>query len=201
MPKKNFVEDILKKENIKSDNLILFHPWSSGYKGHFKEWGTENFAMLARLLAEDGYVIGITGTKDNQPRAENIISACPENVISFCGKFTLGQTAYLIKKSRLLVTVNTGIMHIGAALNHPMVALHGPAGVLRWGPVGSSNAYNIQSDFPCAPCLNLGYEYKCKSGGCMDAIKVEMVYRKVREILKIQKKGPKFRDLSLLMVE
>lgn len=180
---KAFVEDWLKNENIKSDNLILFHPWSSGYKGYFKEWGAGNFARLAGLLAKDGYTIGITGTKDNQLAAENIVNACPDNVISFCGKFTLGQTAYLIKKSRLLITVNTGIMHLGAALNHPMLALHGPAGVLRWGPVGSSNAYNIESDFTCAPCLNLGFEYKCRDGGCMDAIKVEMVVRKVEDIL------------------
>ena len=75
-------------------------------------------------------------------------------------------------------------MHLGAALNHPMIALHGPAGVIRWGPVGSSNAHNIESNFACAPCLNLGSEYKCRNGGCMDAIKVEAVLRKAHEVLK-----------------
>ncbi|MBI3399618.1 MAG: glycosyltransferase family 9 protein [Deltaproteobacteria bacterium] len=180
---KIFVEDLFKRENFLFDNLILLHPWSSGYKGHLKEWGAENFARLAGLLAKDGYIIGITGTKDNQLAAGNIVNACPDNVISFCGRFTLGQTAYLIKKSRLLITVNTGIMHLGAALNHPMIALHGPAGVVRWGPVGSSNACNIESDFACAPCLNLGFEYPCKHGGCMDAIKVETVLQKAHEIL------------------
>jgi len=180
---KAFVEDVLKKERLGFDNLILFHPWSSGYKGHLKEWGIENFVKLAGLLAKDGYIIGITGTKDNQLAAENIVKTSPENVLSFCGKFTLGQTAYLIKKSRLLITVNTGIMHLGAALNHPMVALHGPAGILRWGPVGSPNVFNVESDFDCAPCLNLGFEYKCKNGGCMDVIKVEAVLQKVSEVL------------------
>ena len=180
---KAFVEDLFKRKGFLFDNLILFHPWSSGYKGHLKEWDIENFAELAKLLAKDGYFIGITGTKENQAASENIIRACPENAISFCGKFTLGQTAYLIKKSRLLITVNTGIMHLGAALNHPMIALHGPAGVLRWGSVGSANACNIESDFACAPCLNLGFEYKCINGGCMDAIKVEAVAEKACEIL------------------
>ncbi|MBI5048548.1 MAG: glycosyltransferase family 9 protein [Deltaproteobacteria bacterium] len=187
---KTFVEDWFKNENIKSDNLILFHPWSSGYKGHLKEWGAENFARLAGLLAKDGYIIGITGTKYNQLAAENIVKTSPENVISFCGKFTLGQTAYLITKSRLLITVNTGIMHLGAALNHPMIALHGPAGVVRWGPVGSSNVCNIQSELPCAPCLNLGFDYKCKQGGCMDEIKVKAVLKKVHEILKYKEGLP-----------
>lgn len=181
---KALVEDVLKKEKLESDNLILFHPWSSGYKGHLKEWGAENFIKLANLLVKDGYVIGITGTKDNQAAAEYIVNACPENVVSFCGRFTLGQTAYLIKKSRLFITVNTGIMHLGAALDHPMIAIHGPAGIRRWGPLGSSKACNIESNFPCAPCLNLGFDYKCKNGGCMDAIKVEVVLKKVHETLK-----------------
>ena len=185
---KAFVEDLLEKEGI--GNLILFHPWSSGYKGHLKEWGAENFIRLAGLLAKDGYTIGITGTKNNQAAAEYIINACSGNIISFCGRFTLGQTAYLITKSRLLITVNTGIMHLGAALNHPMIALHGPAGVRRWGPVGSSNAHNIESDFACAPCLNLGSEYKCRNGGCMDAIKVEAVLQKAHEVLKYKEVLP-----------
>lgn len=187
---KAFVEDLLEKEGI--GNLILFHPWSSGYKGYLKEWGAENFIRLAGLLAKDGYTIGITGTKNNQAAAEYIVNACSGNVISFCGRFTLGQTACLITKSRVLITVNTGIMHLGgAALNHPMIALHGPAGVIRWGPVGSSfNAHNIESDFACAPCLNLGSEYKCRDGGCMDAIKVEAVLKKVHEILKYKEGLP-----------
>lgn len=180
---KLFVDDLLKMEGIPYDNLILFHPWSSGYKGHLKEWGINNFVRLAKLLTEEGYLIGITGTRDNQPASENILKDCPEHVISFCGRFTLGQTASLIQKSLLLITVNTGIMHLGAMLKSPMIALHGPAGVLRWGPVGSSNAYTMESDFDCAPCLNLGFEYKCKDGGCMDAIKVEAVADKACEIL------------------
>ena len=180
---KAFVEDLLEKERFGSDNLILFHPWSSGYRGHLKQWKIENFIDLAKILIEKGYWIGITGTQNNDVEAQDIVKVCPDKVVSFCGRLSLGETAYLIKKSRLLITVNTGIMHLGAALNHPMIVLHGPAGVLRWGPVGSSNVINIESDFDCAPCLNLGFEYKCKNGGCMDAIKVETVAQKVHEVV------------------
>ena len=185
---KAFVEDVLErlpreKERFDCDNLILFHPWSSGYRGHLKQLKIENFIDLAKILIEKGYWIGITGTQNNDVEAQDIVKVCPDKVVSFCGRLSLGETAYLIKKSRLLITVNTGIMHLGAALNHPMIVLHGPAGVLRWGPVGSSNVINIESDFDCAPCLNLGFEYKCKNGGCMDAIKVETVAQKVHEVV------------------
>jgi len=146
--------------------------------------GNKNIINLAKTLISEGYSIGITGTMDNESEAMDIVRACGKNVVSFCGRLSLGQTAFLIKKSHLLITVNTGIMHLGAALNHPMIALHGPAGFLRWGPVASSNIYNIQSNFYCAPCLNLGFEYKCKNGGCMDEISVEKVIRGINNILK-----------------
>jgi heptosyltransferase I len=180
-----FVENLLKEYGISENNLILFNPWSSGYRGYLKEWGTNNFINLAKLLISEGYNIGIVGTVDNESKGMDIVRNCGNNVVSFCGKLSLGQTAYLIKKSRLLITVNTGIMHLGAALNHPIIALHGPAGVLRWGPVSSSsNIYNIQSDIRCAPCLNLGFEYKCKNGGCMDLINIETVIKGINGILK-----------------
>ncbi len=180
-----FVEDILKEEGLLEKDLILFNPWSSGYRGNLKEWGIKNIINLAKILISEGYSIGITGTTDNESQSMDIIRACGKNVVSFCGKLSLGQTAFLIKKSHLLITVNTGIMHLGAALNHPMIALHGPAGVLRWGPVSpSNNIYNIQSDLDCAPCLNLGFEYKCRKGSCMDAICLETVIQKINDILK-----------------
>lgn len=183
-----YVEDLLKKEGFLDNDFILFHPRSAGYKGYLKEWGTKNFINLAKLLIRGGYYIGITGTKDDELVAKEIVSASPENVRSFCGKLTIGQVAYLIRKSRLLVTVNTGIMHLGAALGHPMIVLNGPAGILRWGPIGSSKVCNIESAFPCAPCLDLGFEYKCRDGGCMDAIRVETVAQKVYEFLKDETK-------------
>jgi heptosyltransferase I len=177
------VEDLLKRELSLCDNFILFHPWASGYRWYLREWGIENFISLAELLLREGYCIGITGSESDEPKARKIVKAFLGNVFSFCGKFTLGQTAYLIKKSRLLITVNTGIMHLCAALNHPMIALHGPTNVLRWGPIGLSRGCNIVSNFDCAPCLNLGFEYRCNNGRCMNDISVGVVSQKALEIL------------------
>lgn len=177
------VEDALKRLGIERGRLILFHPWSSGYKGSFKEWGNESFGALARYLTEKGYVIGITGTKNDAARADEIVRLGGENVFSFCGKFTLGQTAWLIKNSRLIVAVNTGIMHLASVAGCRMVVLDGPAGELRWGPIGRGKARILKSDYPCSPCLNLGFEYKCKAGGCMQAIKVEQVFSAIIQSL------------------
>lgn len=179
----SFVDEFLRKNRIDSKNLIIFHPWSSGYKGRFKEWDLERFAQLARSLVEKGYTVGVTGVRGDAERAFALEKAYPGRVISFCGSFNLGQSACLIKKSRVLVTVNTGIMHLGAALDHPMVLLNGPAGNLRWGPRGTDKAFTIEAKKDCAPCLDLGFEYRCNDGECMNTITVEEVLAKVEEAL------------------
>lgn len=183
-PEKAFVQRLIMGLKIEPSRLILFHPWSSGFRGHLKEWRLERFVELAGLLIREGFIIGVTGAKENSQRSEEIVRSCPAGkAFSFSGRLTLGQTAALIERSRLLITVNTGIMHLGAALDSPMITLNGPAGALRWGPVWTGKAVNLQSGFDCAPCLNLGFEYRCKEGGCMDDIRPGDVFGKAIGIL------------------
>ena len=88
----------------------------------------------------------------------------------------LRATASLLAHASLMVSVNTGIMHLAAAMNVPLVALHGPTSARRWGPLGP-RAVALES--PCEGCgyLDLGFEYKRQPRHCMDAIS----YRTVRE--------------------
>ena len=127
----------------------------------------------------------MTGSDGEEERALELVRKCPR-AVSFAGAFTLGETAALIRKSLLLITVNTGIMHLGAMLSRPMITINGPAGSLRWGPVGDPLALNIESDMECAPCLNLGFEYRCSNGECMDGIKVEKVFEKAMGLLALK---------------
>ena len=184
-----FVDGFLKKKGIPPERLVLFHPWSSGFKGRFKEWGGPNFSALARLLIREGYLIGITGTKENSEGAAEITGTDPERVFSFCGELTLGQVASLLRKTPLLVSVNTGIMHLGAVMGATVISLNGPAGALRWGPRGPGRTFEFESSRECAPCLNLGFEYGCRDGGCMDDIRVEDVFKKAVEMMSVERRG------------
>jgi ADP-heptose:LPS heptosyltransferase len=56
-----------------------------------------------------------------------------------------------------------------------MISLNGPTSIKRWGPLPLNNGYALTGSLSCVPCLSLGYEYKCKSGGCMDTISVDEV--------------------------
>ncbi|MBI5902729.1 MAG: glycosyltransferase family 9 protein [Deltaproteobacteria bacterium] len=193
---KEQVEKALKELGIKEEKLVLIHPWSSGYKGWLKEWGAGNFSALALLLSRDGYTVGITGVKGEAHMSEEIVAGSSGAAVSFCGRFNLGSTAWLIKKSRLLISVNTGIMHLGSIMCTPLIVLDGPAGALRWGPAGAGKSCIIKGDFPCSPCLSLGFEYKCKDGGCMASISIDSVYGKAKEMLGEFSSGSKTKVVS-----
>jgi heptosyltransferase I len=74
----------------------------------------------------------------------------------------------------MVVSVDTGIMHLAAALGVPVIGLHGPTSSKRWGPIGR-NADAIDSPDPGAGYLYLGFEVPAVPPPCMEAISYETV--------------------------
>ncbi len=165
---------------------VVFHPFPGGHKKQLKEWAVENWIETGRLLIGKGCHIFISGDKndaDTAARIQHELNRDGKHCTVLCGHFSLEEVAAILYKSTLLITVNTGIMHIGAALNVNLIALHGPTSPLRWGPV-SSKAVVLKPGVECAPCISLGYEYGCAEGGCMNTIAVEDVILQAERILK-----------------
>ena len=73
-----------------------------------------------------------------------------------------------------MVSVNTGVMHLGAAVGTWTIALNGPTSSARWGPIGPRTV-NIDSELPGCGFLNLGFEYDGQRIDCMEGITVERV--------------------------
>lgn len=99
-------------------------------------------------------------------------------VYSLVGKLSLKELANLIKNSQVVVSVDTGPMHIASALRKPTVALFGPTSPERTGPWGGT-AKIIRSSSFCSPCFNK----KCKDVNCMKEIKPEEVKKALYELL------------------
>src|SRR4030067_2955272 len=92
------------------------------------------------------------------------------------GKPPLRDTAIVLKSPVLLVTVNTGIMHVGAALGVPLVALHGPTSSKRWGAYMKNGCQiAIESPIPGCGYLNLGFEYPANPPRPLEGIPSESV--------------------------
>jgi ADP-heptose:LPS heptosyltransferase len=172
-----------KKNNLENETVICLHP-SVGNSGTFREWGDDNYVMLALRILEDFPKVKflITGGKEDALRCENIAGKLNGSAISIAGKFKdLG----IIKKSGIIVCVNTGIMHLSACLGVKTIALHGPNNPTLWGPYDKISVV-VQSDIYCSPCLYMGHEFGCNEPVCMKRIKVDDVYAKMYNLLKHQ---------------
>ncbi len=164
---------------------VVFHPFPGGYKKHLKEWPIENWIRVGRELIHRGCRIYITGDQDDAEAAEAIkrgLDRDGEYCSVLCGRYPLAETAAILSRASLLITVNTGVMHIGAAVSARLIALHGPTSPERWGPV-SDDAVVVRSSLACSPCISLGSEYRCDRGGCMETIAVEEVLRQAEMLL------------------
>ncbi|MDF9406796.1 glycosyltransferase family 9 protein [Pelotomaculum isophthalicicum JI] len=164
---------------------VVMHPFPGGSKSYLKEWPLENWVEIGMQLIKEGCKIFISGGKEDIGRAEYIAREIEKGggeCSVLAGKLSLNEVAGILKKSSLLITVNTGIMHMGAVVGIDLVALHGPTSPLRWGPV-SDKAVVIKPKIECSPCISLGFEYGCEDGGCMETITVEEVLLAAKGIL------------------
>ena len=120
---------------ITSARYVVFHLWPGGYLSHLREWPVASWHKLARQAADEGFSIVLTGLKTDQSCNQRIVEqlAPAVQVRNVAGQFDLAETARLLKHAAAVVSVNTGIMHLSAAIGTPTVGLSGPTSVTRWG--------------------------------------------------------------------
>jgi heptosyltransferase-1 len=167
----------LKAENSK---LVFLQP---GARWENKRWPAEHFAALVRALEKNfpSARFAVLGSGDDAPLGDKISAAAPDKVINLCGKTSLPEMVELLRLGDLLVTNDTGPMHVAAALGRPVIALFGPTEARRTGPYGQlENVLRIP--LPCAPCMSDTCRY-AKPQECLRALPPELVFQKVRTIL------------------
>jgi lipopolysaccharide heptosyltransferase II len=119
-----------------------------------KRWPAAHFADVARRFAarHADFRIAILGGQEDRPLGEVIARAAPERCLDLTGKISLPEMVEWIRLGELMVTNDTGPMHVAAALGKPVVALFGPTEPCRTGPYGQLG-HVLQLDLPCVPCL------------------------------------------------
>ena len=180
----NLPSIVFKDPKQKSGNWAVIHMKPSGVLSYLKEWDKNNWIAAIKYLTSKGYDIYFSGGPNESGAIADMMRDCGEgNFFDASGK-SFAEMALLIRDSTLMISVNTGIMHLAAATDCNLIALHGPVNSKRWGPV-SKNAIVIDSPFHSAPCLNLGFEYNCtdRTGECMKAITLQMVIDAIDTII------------------
>jgi len=147
-----------------------------------KQWGKDNFRDTIKLLVQRGYGIVLVGGKDDTLLAEEIAGSLP-SVVNVCGKLSLDETAAMIKETFLLVSGDSGIMHIASALGIRVLALFGPSNSTKWAPWLERSAI-ISHQISCSPCSRFGYTPMCKYDlTCMKRITVNEVVEQALSLL------------------
>jgi lipopolysaccharide heptosyltransferase I len=148
-----------------------------GARWDTKIWPAGNFGRLASLLPLRSLVIGSKGDMDI---AEKVVQTSQGKAISLAGKTNLRELIGIMRHARIVISNDSGPMHIAAGFKVPVVAIFGPTSPVRTGPYGKGHIV-IKSDLKCAPC----FKKHCGDLKCMQGITVDDVYEEIIDFKKV----------------
>jgi heptosyltransferase-2 len=173
-------KEILGKHGLSGSNGIVGINPSATF-GPAKQWHPERFARLADKIREfSGLSILIFGGPEDRQLGREIAQMMNYAPLDLSGKTDLEEAMALIEQCCLFVTNDSGLMHVAAALNVPLVAVFGSTNSTTTGPLGSKSRV-VKTSEACSPCL----KPECPEGHlkCMDQIDIDMVFDVVKEML------------------
>ena len=170
----DYVDRFLKEKGINdSKKMVVVNPWA---RWRTKCWPIKNYISLIKRLKEEGFLPIIISSNEFKTITDDLMEGFSDPPIAFVGQ-PLKRLTELIKRSSLMVTNDSGPMHIAVAVNTPVIALFGPTDPLLTGPYGEGHIV-IQKNMDCVPCL----ERECsKEHVCMEMITVDEVIEKIRK--------------------
>lgn len=179
------LEHLLAQEGIDPEKpLIVCHVSSNN--GQSKRWPIPYWAILIdKLIREQNAQVILTGSPDDKPLIVSVTRQMQEQAINLAGKTSLPQLVALLQQANLVISGDSGPMHIAAAVGTPLIAIHGPTDPALSGPV-SPTATVLRSDIWCSPCYNAKDSADCRffTTQCMKNILPSQVFKVVQERLK-----------------
>jgi lipopolysaccharide heptosyltransferase I len=176
-----FAREFLIKNNLMNYVFLVGLNVSGGWEA--KRWPLEKFAALADLLAEKcrAQILLFWGPGE-KPYAQKVAQLLKRSAV-LAPPTRLKQMGALMKYCQLVVSNDSGPMHISAALGTPTVGIFGPTNAKLQGPFGSKNEVAVKESLACLGC-NLT---RCAHNSCMKNLTVEEVWNAVQRCLKKNK--------------
>jgi ADP-heptose:LPS heptosyltransferase len=144
-------EALVANHTLQSPYLVVH----AGSQLRSRRWPAERFAAVAQALGELSFRIVLTGTASEAALVHGIASGITHPTLDLTGRTTIGELAALIGGAALLVSNDTGVSHIAAALRTPSVVIACGSDVERWRPLDTARHRTLSMDIECRPC---GYE-------------------------------------------
>ncbi|MBI1824719.1 MAG: glycosyltransferase family 9 protein [Nitrospirae bacterium] len=176
---KVFIEDFMKSEKIDPGlPIVAIHPtarWAT------KRWPAHHFRRLTVLLHQSkGFQVVFLGSHGELPDIRKIVSGMTVRPILATGKFSLKQLSAFLIRSAILVTNDSGPMHLAVALNVPVLALFGASDFHKTGPYGREEQV-VYKNVACSPCLKRTCHNHPFPMECMESITPEEVFEKIQQ--------------------
>lgn len=121
----------LREQHSLGENSVIIH---AGARAPDRRWPAEKFAAVADRLSAAGYQVVLTGSQGEQAIAQQVESRMTATAVNLCGETGFGALGALLASSRLLVSNDTGVSHLAAALQVPSVILFSASDPERWAP-------------------------------------------------------------------
>jgi heptosyltransferase-2 len=142
---------VLQLFNLSLDKPVAIFCPGAEY-GPAKRWPVPYFAELAQRVAERGYAVWLVGSPKDREIGDNIVSLGNPECRNLCGRTDLAEAIALLSCADLVVSNDSGLMHLAAALDRPMLALYGSSSP-DFTPPLSNKAQIVKLDLPCSPCF------------------------------------------------
>jgi len=174
-------EEEIRKQDIPASHSAGYYALVIGAAHGTKRWPVHKWKSFCEQVK---HPVILLGDQTDAARGEEIAAIDPDKIYNACGKFSLNESADIIRRSKLVISNDTGLMHIAAAYKKPVISL--------WGntvPAFGMTPYYGNAMVPstilevnklwCRPCSKIGYA-KCPLGHfkCMEKIDVTDVIRR-----------------------
>ncbi len=170
---RNIAQTLIEEHDL-GQKFIALHPYATHPD---KAWPKENWQALIEMLNENGIRWAIIGRDKNVFEPQG--SSC-----NFTSQLQLRETCALLEKSTLLITGDSGPMHLAAAVSTPVIAMFGPTSK-AWGfyPAGPQDVV-LESEMDCRPCSLHGKSNCKKDRECLRKITPEEVFEKTHNLMR-----------------
>jgi ADP-heptose:LPS heptosyltransferase len=185
-----FIDGLLTSFSLKATDLVIaFHPGCARSKKEKslaeakRAWPFKNYPeTIKKLRKECNVKIILTGVQREETEVNNDIKSRVGEGVYVVSRTTINQFAYLLSKCKLMLSTDTGGLHIAAAVGTPIVALSGPTTAQQYSPfMPQGFLREVTANIACRPC-NL--DQSCSNNICMQKISVDDVLQAIMEQLK-----------------
>lgn len=176
-------EAVVTKLKLSIDKPILALCPGAEY-GPAKRWPIAHFAQIAREKIKQGWAVWLFGSRKESELAQEINQQAKHQLVDLTGKTSILEAIDLMSLATVVISNDSGLMHIAAALNKPLVVLYGSSSP-KFTPPLTNQVEIINLNLPCSPC----FERVCPLNHfkCMNEISPTLVLSKIETLLQYDK--------------